>query len=130
MPRRRRGAGLARALAIAQGTYFFASGIWPLLHYRSFERVTGPKRDDWLVKTVGVIVACIGATLIRSGRSNNQNDNTRFLAMSSALGLIGIDVYYSGTGRISKVYLLDAALEAAFALAWLNERSTERNELL
>ena len=115
-------------LAIAQGTYFAATGIWPLIHYRSFERVTGPKQDDWLVKTVGVMVTCIGATLLLSGQRNQQNDETRFLALSSALGLIGIDSYFSATGRISKVYLLDAALEAALALAWLNERSGKRSQ--
>ena len=96
------------------------SGIWPLVHYRSFEKVTGPKKDDWLVKTVGVLVACIGVTLLRSARRKARSPETRFLALSSAAGLIGVDGYFSGIGRISKVYLLDAAVEAAFIAAWLN----------
>jgi len=29
-----------------------AFGIWPLILYRSFEAVSGPKTDHWLVKTV------------------------------------------------------------------------------
>ena len=43
-----------RQLAIAQGVYFAATGVWPLIDMRSFERVTGPKADKWLVRTVGV----------------------------------------------------------------------------
>lgn len=110
-----------------QGAYFATTGIWPLLNYRSFEKVTGPKRDDWLVKTVGVMIACIGTTLVLSASRNIQNDETGFLALSSALGLIGVDLYFSGTGRISKIYLLDAVIEAAFAAAWFDERRRERH---
>lgn len=39
-----------------QGIYYVASGLWPLLHMRSFEAVTGPKRDKWLVNTVGALI--------------------------------------------------------------------------
>jgi hypothetical protein len=30
-------------IASLQGTYFLATGIWPLVSRRTFERVTGPK---------------------------------------------------------------------------------------
>ena len=34
---------LARRLALAQGAYWGASGLWPIVHLRSFELVTAPK---------------------------------------------------------------------------------------
>jgi hypothetical protein len=37
-----------RAIAGTQGTYFLLTGVWPLLHMRSFLTVTGPKTDLWL----------------------------------------------------------------------------------
>jgi len=43
--------------------YFLLTGIWPLLSMRTFEAVTGPKVDRWLVKTVGVLVAVIGSKI-------------------------------------------------------------------
>jgi hypothetical protein len=46
----------ARELAVTQGVYYVATGIWPLLDIESFERITGPKADRWLVKTVGALV--------------------------------------------------------------------------
>jgi hypothetical protein len=122
-PARRR----SRALATIQGAYFTATGIWPLLHYRSFEKITGPKRDDWLVKTVGVMISCIGATLLLSAASDRPATEIRFLALSSAIGLCGIDTYFSATGRISKIYLLDAVAEVTLATAWLNEERNKRN---
>ncbi len=51
-----KGAGLP-GLATAQGLYLLLTGMWPLVHYRSFEWVSGPKVDDWLVKCVGGLAA-------------------------------------------------------------------------
>jgi hypothetical protein len=106
----------AQTLARAQGIYFFLTGVWPLLSMRTFEAVTGPKRDRWLVKTVGVLVAVIGATLATVARPSTP---TSVLAVGSAAGLGAVDVVYSLKGRISRVYLLDAVLEALLVVGWL-----------
>ena len=96
-------------LARLQGLYFFGTGVWPLLSMRTFEAVTGPKVDRWLVKTVGVLVSVIGLSLLRAGRRPSAATTT--LAAGSAAGLGAIDVIYAARGRISRVYLLDAVLE-------------------
>ena len=101
----------------AQALYFAATGIWPLLHMRSFEAVTGPKVDRWLVKTVGLCVACIGGALWAAARNDRVTPEIRGLAVSSSLALTGIDVYYSAKGRISPVYLLDAVAELGIVAA-------------
>jgi hypothetical protein len=44
-------------LAVAQGLVYVTSGLWPLVHLRSFEAITGPKTDRWLVKTIGALIA-------------------------------------------------------------------------
>jgi hypothetical protein len=103
-------------LARVQGLYFLATGVWPLLSMRTFEAVTGPKADRWLVKTVGVLVAVIGATLLHAGRRPSPPVTT--LAVGSAAGLGAIDVVYAARGRISRIYLLDAAIEALIVAAW------------
>lgn len=59
---------LSSALATGQGLYFLVTGIWPLVHIKSFQWVTGPKVDLWLVKTVGVLIAVMGAVLTLAGR--------------------------------------------------------------
>ena len=106
------------ALTIAQGAYFAATGVWPLVHMRSFERVTGPKVDKWLVRTVGVLVGVIGGVLISAGARRKVTGEVATLAIGSAVGLGIIDTVYATRGRISKIYLADAALEAAIAAAW------------
>ncbi len=107
-----------RLLAIGQGVYFAATGVWPLLDIESFERVTGPKRDKWLVRTVGVLVAAIGGTLISAGVRRKVAPETVALAVASAAGLAAIDTFYATKGRIARIYLADAAAEAAIVSAW------------
>jgi hypothetical protein len=107
-------------LMIAQGTYYLASGAWPLLSMNSFESVTGPKTDKWLVKTVGVLVAAIGATLALGGFRKPVRPETKLLAVMSAIGLTAIDITYTAKQRISPIYLLDSAVEAMLVLAWAN----------
>ncbi len=36
------------AVALAQAVLYVATGVWPLVHMRSFEAVTGRKRERWL----------------------------------------------------------------------------------
>jgi hypothetical protein len=112
----------AAPIAVAQGITYIATGLWPVVHLRSFEAVTGPKLEGWLVKTVGLLVTAIGATLL-VGRSDPGAERTiRVLGMTSAAALAGVDVYYAGKRRIKRVYFADAALELAFVVAWLGRR--------
>jgi hypothetical protein len=85
---------------------------------RSFEAVTGPKTDRWLVKTVGVLIGIIGGVLVISGRGRRVPLEPTVLATASAAGLAAIDTIYASRGRISKIYLLDAAGELALLGAW------------
>ena len=105
-----------------QGIYYVSSGLWPILHMRSFEAVTGPKRDKWLVKTVGALITAIGSTLLFSAAREPDSETARNLGISTALALIGIDSIYSIRGTIPKIYLMDAAVEAAIVAGLLSAR--------
>ncbi len=113
-----RPARLAPRLALLQGVYYVVTGVWPLVDMRSFEHVTGPKTDHWLVKTVGVLVTVIGVTL-GVGARRTASRETRVLAVASAAALAGVDVSFSARGRISRIYLLDAVAEIALVVGWI-----------
>ena len=59
---------VARVVMRLQGAYYLVTGLWPVIDMRSFELITGPKTDDWLVRTVGVLAASIGLTLLVAAR--------------------------------------------------------------
>jgi hypothetical protein len=90
-----------------------------LVSRRTFEAVTGPKKDFWLAQTVGVLVAFVGSVLVLSGKRSRVGQDARWLAASSSAGPAAIDAVYVARGRISKVYLADAAIEAALVSAWI-----------
>jgi hypothetical protein len=109
---------VARLIRSAGAAYYLATGIWPLVHMASFEFITGRKRDRWLVQTVGVLVALIGAVQLRAaGRSAPQE--VRGLSVAVAVGLAAIEVYHWRRGTISLVYVLDAVGQLGLAAAWL-----------
>jgi hypothetical protein len=112
-----------RALALAQGAFYTATGLWSIADIHSFEAVTGPKADRWLVKTVGVLVTAIGASIGLAGWRRRITPEVAWLAAGSAAGLAAIDLYYVAKGRIAKVYLLDAAAELALLATWGRSRT-------
>lgn len=102
-------------VAKLQAVYFIFMGLWPLLHYKSFEVVTGKKIDTWLVKTVAWLFVVIGVQLwVADPRQ------TALLGIGSALAIGGADVYYSLIKeRISWVYTMDAVPQITFIVLWL-----------
>lgn len=115
---RAHGAPRARLAALGQGAYYLLTGVWPLLHMRSFIAVTGPKRDVWLVRTVGALIAVIGGTLLLGARRQDPRGETRALAVGSAAALTAVDVTYVARGTIAPIYLLDAVAELLLIGAW------------
>jgi len=105
-------------VALGQGVFYLVTGIWPLLSIRSFEAITGPKTDRWLVKTAGVLIAAVGAGLTLAGGRGRVTPELATVAIGSAAGLTAIDLVYVGNGRISRVYLLDAVAEVGVIAAW------------
>lgn len=108
----------AETLAIIQGIYFLITGVWPLFSIKTFMAVTGPKTDLWLVKTVGAVLAVIGAVLIVAGRGDEVTSAIALLAAGSAAALACVDVIYAARRVISPIYLADAAAEAALIIFW------------
>ena len=106
-------------VVLVQGIYFLASGIWPILHMESFLRVTGPKTDLWLVKTVGILLAVIGAVLILAQVNAEVNTSMIVLAIGSALSLALVDVTYVAKKVISPIYLADAIAELILIGWWV-----------
>lgn len=108
-----------RAVLAGQGLYYIATGLWPLLHLPSFESVTGPKTDDWLVRTVRVLAIVIGLTVLAGLQRRRPRIETRLLAGASAAGFAIVETIHVLSGAIRPIYLADAALSVLFLAAAL-----------
>ncbi|MDT0276445.1 hypothetical protein [Blastococcus goldschmidtiae] len=105
-------------LARAHGLFNVLGGAWPLLRMRSFEAVTGPKADRWLVRTVSGLMVANGAVQLRAEPSQDGVTAARRIGMGTALVVATVDVVYGGRHRISRMYLVDAVLETGWLVAW------------
>jgi hypothetical protein len=116
-PGRFDGGRLMTVVALVQGTYFVFTGIWSLVDIDSFQKVTGPKTDVWLVKTVGVLVIAIGSGLIVAGMQEQVSPEIAVIATASAAGLLGIELVYVFKRVIAPIYAVDAVVEMGL-LGW------------
>ena len=106
---------LVRRVLALQGALYIITGLWPLVHLASFELVTGPKTDDWLVRTVGVLLAVIGAVFAAAAAQPAIDRLLGMLAIGVALALASVEISYVASGTIGAVYLIDAVIELVFA---------------
>lgn len=102
-----------------QGLYYFISGVWPLLSMTTFQIVTGPKVDIWLVKTVGSLLMVTGLVLIVVAIRRRISLEIVILAIGNAFVLTVTEVIYWFNGTISAIYLLDAVVEVLLIIGWL-----------
>jgi hypothetical protein len=109
---------LYRLTALGQSVFYVATGVWSLVGIKSFQKVTGPKTDVWLVKTVGALVIVIGSVLGMAGARRAESPEIAVLGVGSAAALAAIDVVYVSRKRISPIYLLDAVAEGGLIAMW------------
>jgi energy-converting hydrogenase Eha subunit E len=105
-------------LAMAQGAYDMVGGLWPLIHMPSFEAVTGPKEDDWLVRSVAGILLVMGAVLMFDAFRHHVSHSVRIMAGGISAVLAIVALVSSLAGFISLLYFIDGIIHLSFALAW------------
>jgi hypothetical protein len=105
-------------VARAQGLFNVVGGGWPLAHLRSFEWVFGPKSEEWLQYTTAGLLATSGWSMLRTAGTPEALLQARRTGLGTAVTLLTVDLVYVPRGRIRPTYLLDAAMQAAWLLAW------------
>lgn len=102
------------------GAYYLITAVWPLVSIKSFEAVTGPKTDRWLVYTVSCFLIGPSLLYLYSGiQIEDPHPLVVFLALINCLALLIIDVTFVVKKVIWKTYLLDALAELIFIIAIL-----------
>ncbi|HET7224860.1 MAG TPA: hypothetical protein VFK69_04010 [Candidatus Eisenbacteria bacterium] len=121
--------GLRPRVALAQGIWYVATGLWPIADARSFQDITGPKDDVWLARTCGMLIALLGGALLFARARRRIGAETLFLGIASALALAFADALIATSGAGTQAYLFDAALEIVFAGLWAFGRGGDPRRL-
>lgn len=88
-----------------------------MIWYRGFAWLTGEKRDVWLVKTFGLVLAAFGLALGDALRRGDPLPTRPAAAVASSVALA--EAWYVARGRIRPVYLIDALVEAGLVVRLL-----------
>ena len=106
-------------LSAIQGVYTVLTALWPLVHIESFFKVTGPKTDIWLVKTVAAILIPLGLCFLLAYRIQRDHWIIILAGITTSVALASIDFYYTGNHTIKWVYALDGVMQTIFLIIWL-----------
>jgi hypothetical protein len=121
---------LTVGLCWTQGIYFLLTGVWPLVHVDSFQKVTGKKTDHlvaeqptevdhWMLYTISALIIAISAVILAAAWRRQVSIDVALLGVASAVALTIVDVVYVLRGTIWPIYLADAAAEAVIIGMWL-----------
>lgn len=102
-----------------EGIFYLLTGLWPLLHFRSFLEITGFKTDIWMVVTVGALLALNGLLYLVESRSRVISKAVVASAIAVPVILLWIDLFYVFSGVISSVYIVDAVIENLILICWV-----------
>lgn len=116
-------------LARAHGLFNLVGGLWPLVHLPSFEMVFGPKADKWLERTTAGLLVGIGWSQLSAAPTSEGVRQARRIGVATAATLLAIDLIYVPLGRIRPTYLIDAAMEAGWIMAWCGLSADSRPPL-
>lgn len=102
---------MQRSAQVLQGGYYLVTGLWPLVHFRSFTALTGPKPDRFQTQATGALFAANGLALLAGEPATR---GMRLLAGGTAAAALAMELAYRR--HLRRVFLLDAVLEGAFLL--------------
>ncbi|MGV3636472.1 MAG: hypothetical protein ACO1NQ_02370 [Flavobacteriales bacterium] len=109
-----------RILTAVHGLYYTVVGSWPLVHFSSFEAVTGQKCDDWLVRTVAGIMVFFGIALLQrtfAGRMPDAGLRQMAIGISGVLAVVAVSTAIGG--RNSAVYLFEGIVHTILFTGWI-----------
>ena len=99
---------------LTQATYYLVTGPWPVAHFRSFERITGPKPDRFVVESAGMLFAASGCALAVGASSGGRDRAARVLSV--AVPLLSAVVTLRHRPQLRAVYLVDAVTQCGLAV--------------
>ena len=98
--------------------YQLLTAIWPLMDMDSFMLVTGYKTDQWLVKTVALLLICLNATAFYCLLNNKIPVVIIVQQIAMSVALIS-NTYYSIKDVIPDIYLLDVPVQICSIILWI-----------
>ncbi|NIW35144.1 MAG: hypothetical protein GWN32_00765 [Gemmatimonadetes bacterium] len=114
-----------RRVLAAQGTYYLAIGLWPLVHFDSFADVVALQVIPFQAQALGAVLAVVGGTLLEAVRRGPPAPYPTALGIGVAGAIALVSLLWLPRQPAPSGLWFDAAIEVAigFALVVLYPRS-------
>lgn len=100
----------------AQGAYYIATGLWPVVALDHYMRATGQQSHGNAARILGAVVAGLGVAMVAGVIPPRAR---KWVGAGTAIALGAGGAYFAALGRGRPVNLTDAAIQGAFAIGWL-----------
>ncbi|WP_394673772.1 hypothetical protein [uncultured Chryseobacterium sp.] len=108
-----------RFIPFLQAVYYFVTGLWPLVHLKSFFEVTGPKTDVWLVQMVGALIFSYSILFFYMALTRQLLHIHAVVGSLSSFAIGCIEFYYYLQGTLRGVYYVGFIIETCFFMYWI-----------
>lgn len=108
-----------RLTPFLQAVYYLVTGLWPLIHLKSFFEVTGPKTDVWLVQMVGVLIFSYSILFFYMAFTRRLLQVHAVVGSLIAFGIGCIELYHYLQGTLRGIYYVDFIIEVCFFMYWI-----------
>jgi hypothetical protein len=99
MRRSQSSASASNSMTIVQGAYYLVTGLWPIVHLRSFAAVAGPKPDPFQTRVTGALFAAAGAALVVGSRTEHDRNPVALLSSATACAALSVTLAHARSLR-------------------------------
>lgn len=105
-----------RLLLAVQGGYYVLSGLWPLVHFRSYADAVALRVNPFQAQAFGAVIIVVGGTLIEATRKEPPGPFPTMLGAATAGALTLISLWWLPRLGTISILWLDVLVEVAFAV--------------
>lgn len=108
-----------RRFILAQGAYYALTGLWPIVHFRSFAKAFALPVHPFQAHILGAMLVVIGAVLVEQARKEPPGQIIALLGLSvaSAIALVEL-IWLPQLGTFTWLWI-DLGLQLALAVGLL-----------
>ena len=109
-----------------QGIYYVLTGIWPLVHLKSFAKLSGKKPDPFQTRVTALLFAAIGLVLIVGSRKRRPEGEAVLLSVAAASAAMASTISHKRKNIGLLVDLIPEGMYAYISLHELRRRMSRR----
>lgn len=108
-----------RRFILAQGAYYALTGLWPIVHFRSFGRALALPVHPFQAHILGAVLVVIAAVLVEHARKEPPGQIIALLGLAVASAIALVELIWLPQLQVLTWLWVDLGVQLALAVALL-----------